>query len=76
MEEFGFGVIMVFSVVILLLSAIQIGLTIWAIVDLVKRKYVRGGNKIVWVLVILLLSTIGPILYLLLGRTEDQMPNN
>ncbi|WP_028393273.1 PLD nuclease N-terminal domain-containing protein [Bacillus cihuensis] len=41
--------------------------------DLLKRERgeVKGKNKLVWVLVILLISTIGPIFYLIYGRKTD-----
>ena len=52
------------------LALIQLGLMIWAIVDLVKRERVRGGSKLLWALVIVFVSTIGPILYLVWGRQE------
>ncbi|MCL2679380.1 MAG: PLDc N-terminal domain-containing protein [Dehalococcoidia bacterium] len=52
------------------LVILQIGLMIWALVDCVKREYVTGGNKVVWILVIILLNLIGPILYFILGRQD------
>ena len=58
---------LIFAVVIPLLL-IQVGLIVWALVDLVKRERVKGGSKIVWVLVILIFEFIGPILYLAWGR--------
>jgi hypothetical protein len=60
---------LIFAVVIPLLL-IQLGLIVWALVDLTKRERVRGGSKVVWVLVILLLEFIGPIVYLAWGREE------
>ncbi|MDO8715411.1 MAG: PLD nuclease N-terminal domain-containing protein [Dehalococcoidales bacterium] len=51
-------------------ALIQLTLLIIALMDLVKRKYVRGGNKIVWALVIVFISMIGPIVYLIIGRQE------
>ena len=60
---------LIFAVVIPLL-VIQVGLIVWALVDLVKRERVKGGSKIVWVLVILIFEFIGPILYLAWGREE------
>ena len=60
---------LIFAVVIPLLL-IQVGLIVWALVDLVKRERVKGGSKIVWVLVILIFEFIGPILYLAWGREE------
>lgn len=56
---------------ILPLAAIQLGLLGFALYDLVKRNRVKGGSKLVWGLVIVLVSIIGPILYLTIGREED-----
>lgn len=56
--------------IVLPLAAIQLGLMIWAFVDLVKRERVKGGNKLVWALVILLVNLVGPIVYLVWGRNE------
>lgn len=53
------------------LVLIQLGLIVIALRDLIKRKRVAGGNKLVWVLVILLINLIGPILYLTIGRKDD-----
>jgi hypothetical protein len=50
---------------------IQLTLIIIALVDLVKRKRVKGGNKILWGAIIILVDIIGPIIYLLFGREED-----
>ena len=49
---------------------IELTLLIIALRDLVKRKYVRGGNKIVWALVIIFIQMVGPIVYLIIGRQE------
>ncbi|MEE8582269.1 MAG: PLDc N-terminal domain-containing protein [Dehalococcoidales bacterium] len=50
---------------------IQLALLVFALVDLVKRKRVKGGNKILWGAIIILIDIIGPIIYLLFGREED-----
>ncbi len=51
--------------------AIQVGLMIAALVDLERsERRVRGGSKIVWALVIILVNIIGPILYFVAGREE------
>ena len=54
------------------LAAIGLGLDIFALVDLARRdrRTVKGGKKWPWLLIILLISTIGPILYLAVGRSE------
>ena len=50
---------------------IQLGLMIAALLDLEREeRRVRGGNKLVWVLVIVFVNVIGPIVYFLAGRDE------
>ena len=56
---------------ILPLVIIQLGLMVFALWDLVKRKRVKGGNKLVWGIVIVIANIIGPILYLIIGREEE-----
>jgi uncharacterized membrane protein YozB (DUF420 family) len=53
------------------LFVLEVALMVIALVDLVKRERVRGNNKVVWALVIIFISIIGPIVYLLLGRVES-----
>lgn len=52
-----------------LLVLIELGLMVWGVVDWAKRPadQVRG-NRIAWLLVILLVNIVGPILYLTVGR--------
>ncbi len=52
------------------LVLLQLGLLAWALIDVAKRERVKGGSKLVWVLVILLVATLGPIAYLIWGREE------
>jgi hypothetical protein len=53
------------------LLVIQLVLIGIALRDLVRRKRVKGGNKLLWGLVIVFIQYIGPILYLTIGREED-----
>jgi Phospholipase_D-nuclease N-terminal len=54
------------------LAILELILIIVALVDLIRREPARvNGPKILWVLIILLISTIGPILYLIVGRKEQ-----
>ena len=62
---------LVFVLIIMVLAIAVMGLTIWALVDVIRRDSVRGDNKIIWVLVILLAGIIGPILYLTMGRKKE-----
>lgn len=48
---------------------IQLGLQIYALVDLARQPKVRGP-KWVWVIIIILGELIGAIVYLVFGRKE------
>lgn len=54
------------------LVVIEVGLVIFALVDLGRAdRRVLGDNKLAWALVILLIGTVGPIVYLLAGRKQQ-----
>lgn len=55
------------------LIAIELLLKVIAFVDLSKRteSTVRGGNRVLWAVVILIISALGPVLYLTWGRQEE-----
>ena len=50
---------------------IEIGLMLFALLDLIRRPRVRGGRKWVWALVIVLINFIGPIVYFVAGRQDE-----
>ena len=52
------------------LIVIQLILDVIAILDLAKRPKTRGP-KWIWLIIILLVSTIGPIIYFVVGREEE-----
>ncbi len=52
------------------LVLLQIGLIVIALVDLSKRRTVRGGRKWLWALIIVGLGLLGPVLYFILGRKD------
>lgn len=55
------------------LAALELILLIVALVDLIRREPERvNGSKLIWALIIVLISTIGPILYLVIGRKEQR----
>ena len=58
--------------ILLPLVVIELGLVVFSLVDLFKpERRVIGDNKLVWALVIVVVATIGPIVYLLAGRKEN-----
>jgi hypothetical protein len=47
---------------------------VWAIVDVVKvpdDSMFRSGNKLIWVLVIVLTGVLGAVIYLVVGRPSS-----
>ena len=51
-------------------GALQYGLVVWTLRDLLRRPRVRGDNKVVWALVILTLPFVGALLYASIGPTS------
>jgi hypothetical protein len=59
------------ALILLPLVLIELGLVVFSLVDLFKpERRVVGNNKLVWALIIVLVGTIGPIVYLLAGRKQ------
>ena len=52
------------------LILIQLGLVVFALIDLIRREKIRGP-KWVWVLIILFLNFLGPIVYFVIGREDE-----
>lgn len=51
---------------------IEIGLIAFALRDLLRpERRVRGDNKLMWGILIVFISLLGPILYLTVGRQEE-----
>jgi hypothetical protein len=58
--------------ILLPLVLIELGLVVFSLVDLFRpERHVVGNNKLVWALIIVLVGTIGPIVYLLAGRKQN-----
>jgi hypothetical protein len=61
------------QIVLLLLPVIviQLGLLVLALRDLLRpERHVRGDSKLMWGLIIVLVSLLGPILYFAVGRED------
>jgi len=57
--------------ILLPLVVIEVGLVVFSLIDLFRpERQVLGDNKLVWALVILVIGTIGPIVYLVVGRKQ------
>lgn len=50
---------------------LQLGLMIAALVHIMQHEHYRVGNRVAWILIVVLVNLIGPILYFILGRSDD-----
>lgn len=57
--------------VLIPLLILELGLMIFALINIVKRKRVRGGSKAMWIIIVVLFQLIGPIIYFAFGREEE-----
>ena len=54
------------------LIVLQVVLLVAALYDLTRpNRRVRGDSKVVWALIVIFVTTIGPILYFLAGREPE-----
>jgi hypothetical protein len=60
------------TLILLPIVLIELALVVFSLVDLFRpERRVVGNNKLVWALIIVLVGTIGPIVYLLAGRKQS-----
>lgn len=50
----------------------QITLSVVALVHVLRHPNYRFGNKVAWILVVCFINIIGPIIYFVFGRGEDE----
>lgn len=54
------------------LLILEVALIAIALYDLTRpERQVRGGNKVVWGIVIVIFQLLGPLLYFLIGREDS-----
>lgn len=57
-------------IILLPLIIIQLSLMITALISIFKQDTYKYGNRIMWVLIVVLINMIGPVLYFVLGRDK------
>lgn len=67
----GIEIIIKYLPVFLPLIVIELALALTALVHVVRHPHYRFGNKVVWILVVLLIQFIGPVLYFAMGRGDE-----
>jgi len=55
---------------------LQYGLMIAALVHILRSDTYKVGNRLLWVLTVLLVNIIGPVLYFVIGRGEKRSDDN
>ena len=58
-------------VFLLPLAAIQVGLMVASLVHVLTHKNYRFGNRVLWVVLCLAVSIIGPVLYFAVGKENE-----
>ena len=53
------------------LLILQLGLMAFALVDWTRRSQTRYLNRWAWLVIIVVVNTLGPVAYFLLGREEE-----
>ncbi|WP_035051128.1 PLDc N-terminal domain-containing protein [Carnobacterium pleistocenium] len=53
------------------LILLQIGLAIFSAVHVVRHPNYRFGNRMMWLLIVLLIQWIGPLVYFVFGRGDE-----
>ena len=53
------------------LAIIEIALAVTALIHVLKHPNYRFGNKVMWIIVVLIFEFIGPIVYFTIGRGDE-----
>jgi hypothetical protein len=58
------------EMIILLVIGLLFLFWLWMLIDCLKNPALQGAEKIVWVLVIVFLHSLGALLYFFMGRSK------
>ena len=67
----GLDMIIEFLPFIIPLVLLQFGLMIFAIIDIIKKNRTKNLSPVAWILIAALINMLGPVLYFVLGRAEN-----
>ncbi|HLR09876.1 MAG TPA: PLDc N-terminal domain-containing protein [Sporosarcina sp.] len=54
------------------LGVLQIGLAIFSVIHIVRHPNYKFGTKPMWIIIVVFINFIGPILYFMFGKGDDQ----
>ncbi|MHB1357579.1 MAG: PLD nuclease N-terminal domain-containing protein [Anaerolineae bacterium] len=70
MDQVGVQELLKYLPFIVPLVVIQLGLMLYALLDLVRRERAKHLPKWLWALIVLFGQLLGPLAYLILGRED------
>ena len=50
---------------------LEFALMITALIHVLRHDHYKLGNRVLWVIVVVLVGIIGPIIYFVLGRSDE-----
>lgn len=53
------------------LIILEVGLDLFALIHILRHNHYRMGNRILWIILVLLIQPFGAIVYLILGRGNE-----
>lgn len=53
------------------IALIQLGLLIAALVHILRHNTYKTGNRVLWIVIVVLVNIIGPILYFVIGKGDE-----
>jgi len=58
------------------LAVVELGLMVAALIHIFTHKNYRFGNRVVWVVLSICVNIIGPVLYFVIGRSDNDRGEN
>jgi len=52
-------------------AILQLALMITALIHVLRHSHYKCGNRVLWIIVVVVVNIIGPILYFILGRSDE-----
>ena len=53
------------------IALIQLGLLAAALVHILRHTTYKAGNRVLWIIIVVVFNIIGPILYFVIGKGDD-----
>ena len=53
------------------LAIIEFGLLVAALIHILTHNKYRTGNRVIWIIISVVFSIIGPVIYFCIGRSDE-----